>query len=95
MAVGIAAGGVSALVSASRSPEDDVAAVIASYGQSLEVSRNGKKAAQYRVKMHGIEKFKAVFNSERRLPFDRILVSAGNTLRFNHRGVDFTIVNIV
>ena len=101
---GFAAGGAAlsglrfiAIASESRvaAAEREVSEVISQYGSSVKVTRNGGQATEHRVKMRGHEQFAKTFDAQRGLPFERIYVAEGNTLRFKHRGVTFTLVNVI
>jgi hypothetical protein len=74
--------------------EREVSAVISQYGKSIKINRRGSQATEFTVKMRSQDHFSKTFDPLRGLPFERIYVSSGNTLAFNHHGVDFTIINI-
>ena len=88
-----ALGGVQALAAGkTSSPEREVEAVIASYGDAVKFTKQGTKA-EYRVKIGSLERFAQTFDPGN-LPFEQIRVGEGNTMHFNHGGVEITIVHL-
>ncbi len=91
---GTALGGLQLIASESPSgaAEREVSDVIARYGSTVRVTRG--ETTEFKVKMRGHDRFAKTFDAQRGLPFERIMVCEGNTLKFNHGGVDFAIVNV-
>ena len=44
--------------------------------------------------MHSQKRFAKTFDPQKGLPFEQIRISEGNTMKFTHGGIDFTIVNV-
>ena len=74
--------------------ERKVSAVISRYGNCVKIRHNVDHTTEFTVRVHSLRRFSKVFDP-RRLPFERIHVGPGNTLRFKHHGSEFTIVNLV
>lgn len=74
--------------------ERQVAAVISQYGSCVGISRDASHATEFKVQVRSLKHLMKVLDP-RRLPFERIHVGPGNTLKFQHYGTKFTIVNIV
>ena len=56
-------------------------------------ARDPGRTTEFKVKVRSPGHFAKVFDP-RHLPFDRIYVRAGNTLKCQHQGAEFTIVNV-
>ena len=95
---GVAVGGLQAEgVGASQaSAEEEVRAVVSKYGSETSIKHTDGQAKKVaiQVRMHSHEAFAKTFSGPQGIPFERIDVS-GNVMSFQHRGVDFTLENLV
>jgi hypothetical protein len=80
--------------SAECAAERDVAAFVSRYGRCSKIFRPSNRSTELEVHLHSLERFTRVFGSEK-LPFERIHVGPDGAMKFNHRGIDFTVVNVV
>lgn len=83
------------LVSHASPAERDVFRVVAEYGTKESVTRTTGPTGtvSLKVRIHSHEAFADAFVGPRGLPFDKIHAS-GNTLRFQHKGVNFLLENL-
>lgn len=74
------------------SAERDVFKVVSQYGSSQSVHRGKSDSVAIRVRMHSHEAFAETFAGPAGSPFERVHAE-GNTLRFQHKGVEFLLEN--
>ena len=75
--------------------ERDVFRVVARYGsrQSVQRKPGSTESVAIKVRMHSHEAFAETFAGQRGVPFEKVH-AAGNTLRFQHNGVNFLLENV-
>lgn len=94
-----AALGESNTIFTSQAPSDaktDVLDIVSKYGTPCQISgdQGNTRGVSIKVKMHSHAAFARTFNGEAGLPFEKIH-AAGNILRFQHRGVEFALENLI
>ena len=95
VAGGVAAGGVGLLtdVDGLGNPEREVLKVVSKYGNAVKQVKNDDGGFEFTVQMNGMDQFSRVFCESEGNPFEKIYAE-GNSMKFVHRGVPFTLQNV-
>lgn len=72
----------------------EVSTIISRYGNCIGNRQTHPRNIEFRVKVSSFNQFAKVFDPHKPLPFKRIYVGPGNTLKFNHLGTHFTILHL-